>query len=136
MLAAAQEPIILEAFPKGTKIEKQRFELLRKAYVDARYDKNYTITKAELKWLAVESEKIAQINGENLQEKDCKFYKLRFCMFNWLFAKPISFHKLNVITFVFAGLVQRFLYIISTAIVFVVLNVCAAIKKSLMVICD
>ena len=63
MLAAAQESIILEVFPKGTKIEKQRFELLRKAYVDARYDKNYTITKAELRWLAVRVRKLRNLTG-------------------------------------------------------------------------
>ena len=67
MLAAAQEQIILEVFPKGTEIEKQRFELLRKAYVDARYDENYTITKAELKWLAGRVSKLRK-----LTEKICK----------------------------------------------------------------
>ncbi len=48
---ASQDPSFLTVFPKGTQEEKDRFELLRKAYVDARYDENYTISDEELKWL-------------------------------------------------------------------------------------
>lgn len=35
----------------GNDVEDQHFELLQKAYVDARYDKQYHITKEELKYL-------------------------------------------------------------------------------------
>ena len=52
---------------KGTEKERQRFELLRKAYVDARYDENYTITKVELKWLAGRVNKL-----QKLTKKICK----------------------------------------------------------------
>ncbi len=38
-------------FPRQTEEEKRLFELLRKAYVDARYDEDYTITPEELKYL-------------------------------------------------------------------------------------
>ncbi len=48
---ASQDPSFLSVFPLGTTEEKRLFELLRKAYVDARYDKNYTITHEELQWL-------------------------------------------------------------------------------------
>jgi len=50
-LVAAQEPKLLEVFPLGTAEERKRFELLRKAYVDARYEDDYKITLKELKWL-------------------------------------------------------------------------------------
>ncbi len=50
-LVAAQEPKLLEVFPKGTEEERNRFELLRKAYVDARYEESYSISKEELEWL-------------------------------------------------------------------------------------
>ncbi len=50
-LVAAQEPKLLEVFPKGTEEERNRFELLRKAYVDARYDDDYKISRKELQWL-------------------------------------------------------------------------------------
>ena len=46
------EPKFLSAFPKATEEEKERFKLLRKAYVDARYKPSYTITKEQLAWLA------------------------------------------------------------------------------------
>jgi predicted nucleotidyltransferase/HEPN domain-containing protein len=46
------KPAFLKVFPQGTEEEKRRFELLRKAYVDARYNKNYQITFEELIWLS------------------------------------------------------------------------------------
>lgn len=41
-----------EAFPHDTKFERRCFELLRAAYVKARYSKHYKITGEELAWLA------------------------------------------------------------------------------------
>lgn len=66
-LAAAQEPVLLIVFPKGTEEERYRFELLRKAYVDARYEETYMITRQELKWLA---ERVKML--QELTEKVCK----------------------------------------------------------------
>lgn len=40
-----------EAFPHETKFERRCFELLRAAYVKARYSKHYKITDEELVWL-------------------------------------------------------------------------------------
>lgn len=40
-----------EAFPHETKFERRCFELLRAAYVKARYSKHYRITAEELAWL-------------------------------------------------------------------------------------
>src|SRR5690606_24661716 len=40
-----------EAFPSETKFERRCFELLRAAYVKARYSKHYRITADELTWL-------------------------------------------------------------------------------------
>lgn len=50
--AAGIEPKFLKIFPQGTEEERNNFELLRKAYVDARYNKNYKITLEELSWLS------------------------------------------------------------------------------------
>lgn len=66
-LAAAQDPALLEVFPKGTEPERVRFELLRKAYVEARYDENYTITAEDLQWLA---ERVNEL--KILTEKICR----------------------------------------------------------------
>ncbi len=48
----SQEPEFLKIFPQRTKEEKHRFQLLRKAYVDARYKPSYNVTGEELIWLA------------------------------------------------------------------------------------
>lgn len=41
-----------KVFPKDTPEKVERFKLLKKAYIDARYKKNYTITKEDLDYLA------------------------------------------------------------------------------------
>ncbi len=62
-------------FPKKTKEEKRIFELLRRAYVDARYNKNYKITSEELRYLDVQTlllrelvENYSQLNIEKLKQ--------------------------------------------------------------------
>jgi hypothetical protein len=42
---------LAEAWPRGTKFEQRCFELLRRAYVDARYSPHYKISAEELAWL-------------------------------------------------------------------------------------
>lgn len=42
---------LAEAWPRGTKFERRCFELLREAYVKARYSKHYKIAAEELAWL-------------------------------------------------------------------------------------
>jgi uncharacterized protein len=44
-------PELIEAWPRGTKFERRCFELLRQAYVNARYSEVYAITEEELAWL-------------------------------------------------------------------------------------
>ena len=39
---------LLKIFPMDTPERKECFELLRDAYVDARYNKNYSISKKQL----------------------------------------------------------------------------------------
>ena len=43
---------LFTAFPRATEEQKRRFELLKKAYIDARYKRDYVITKEELEYLA------------------------------------------------------------------------------------
>ena len=50
-LAAAQQPEFLRVFPRGTDEQVRLFELLKKAYVDARYTKDFVIRRNELEWL-------------------------------------------------------------------------------------
>lgn len=47
-LAEDKEPRLIEAWPRATKIDRRRFELVKRAYVDARYSKNYEISSDDL----------------------------------------------------------------------------------------
>lgn len=44
-------PALIAAWPRDTRFAQRSFELLRRAYVDARYSPHYTITAEELGWL-------------------------------------------------------------------------------------
>lgn len=50
--AEAIDPRLAEAWPRETKFERRCFELLREAYVKARYSEHYKITAEELAWLS------------------------------------------------------------------------------------
>lgn len=51
-LAATQVPELIRVFPCARDEEKARFELLNRAYVDARYDPEYSISREDLEYLA------------------------------------------------------------------------------------
>lgn len=68
-LAAAQQPILLEVFPKGTEEDRRRFELFRKAYIDARYTENFSITREDLQWLAERVNKLQELTENICKEK-------------------------------------------------------------------
>jgi HEPN domain-containing protein len=42
----------LKVFPRATKKQDKNFKLLKKAYIDARYKRDYKITKKQLEYLA------------------------------------------------------------------------------------
>jgi predicted nucleotidyltransferase/HEPN domain-containing protein len=52
--------LLVDAWPRTTKLERGRFEKLRDAYVKGRYSKHFTITKEELEWLAARIEELGQ----------------------------------------------------------------------------
>jgi len=64
---SVQSNDFLTIFPLATDEQKECFELLRKAYIDARYSKEYAITKEQLEYLIGRVEKL---NG--LVEGVCK----------------------------------------------------------------
>ena len=67
-LAASQEPVFNTVFPRDNKEDERRFELLQKAYINARYNKkNYNITKEDLEWL---TERVKQLQA--LTEEVCR----------------------------------------------------------------
>jgi predicted nucleotidyltransferase/HEPN domain-containing protein len=58
--AEAIDTRLAEAWPRETKFERRCFELLREAYVKARYSKHYKISDEELAWL---TERVAVLRG-------------------------------------------------------------------------
>ena len=66
-VAARYSPEYKKIFPRQTDEEKRLFKLLKNAYVDARYKKDYKITKNELAYLAKRVKKL-----RDLVEKTCK----------------------------------------------------------------
>lgn len=63
---------LAQAWPHETKFERRCFELLRAAYVKARYSKHYKITAEELAWLSERVDvlrgTVSAICGERLQQ--------------------------------------------------------------------
>ncbi len=55
------------AFPQKTRQEIRRFDLLKRAYIDARYKRDYKITKAELTYLVGRVKKL-----QTLTKKICR----------------------------------------------------------------
>lgn len=60
-------PELIEAWPRGDKFSRRCFELLREAYVNARYSPHYAITAEELAWIG---ERIAVL--ETLVKQVCE----------------------------------------------------------------
>jgi predicted nucleotidyltransferase/HEPN domain-containing protein len=55
------EPTLIEAWPRQSKFERRSFELLREAYVNARYSPQFSITDEQLAWLGQRVEKLQEL---------------------------------------------------------------------------
>jgi hypothetical protein len=49
--AEDMEPRLKEVWPRSSKFDRRSYELLREAYVKARYSRHYRITDEQLEWL-------------------------------------------------------------------------------------
>ena len=67
--ANSLDPRFLPVFPRTTQEEKRLFELLKKAYIDARYNRNYKITKKELEYLGERVKKLQKLTKEVCKER-------------------------------------------------------------------
>ena len=47
-LAEAQEPRLIDSWPRATKVDRRRFELAKRAYVEARYATDYIVSGDDL----------------------------------------------------------------------------------------
>ncbi|THB74082.1 MAG: HEPN domain-containing protein [Gammaproteobacteria bacterium] len=68
-LAISQDERITEVFPQDNKEHRACFQLLKKAYVDARYSKHYEINEKQLTWLAERVEMLKGITEELCKER-------------------------------------------------------------------
>ena len=68
-LCASQSNEFLSVFPKGDAEKETCFELLKKAYIDARYNADYTISEAQLQYLINEVEKLKVITEKVCQAR-------------------------------------------------------------------
>jgi len=68
-LAISQNERIAEVFPQESKIHRRCFQLLKNAYVDARYSEHYKISQEELAWLAERVRHLQQLTEMLSQEK-------------------------------------------------------------------
>ena len=67
--ASNLHPDFFTVFPRATGQQKDRFDLLKRAYIDARYKRDYKITKAELKYLAERVRKLQRLTKKICGEK-------------------------------------------------------------------
>lgn len=51
-LCESQDSRLIEAWPRDQKLDKARFELLKRAYVEARYSEHFAISTDDLEWQA------------------------------------------------------------------------------------
>jgi predicted nucleotidyltransferase len=63
-LAEAMEPRLTHDWPRSTKFERRCYELLRDAYVKARYSRHYRISDEQLAWLSERVELLQTIVRE------------------------------------------------------------------------
>lgn len=63
-LAEDKEPRLIEAWARDSKIERRLFELLKRAYVEARYSPSYAITADDLASLVASVERLRRIVDE------------------------------------------------------------------------
>ncbi len=69
-LAINQDPTFLTVFPKSDEPSKKRFNLLRRAYIDARYNmKHFKISKEDLDWLGACVQKLRVVTKELCEKK-------------------------------------------------------------------
>lgn len=63
------EPRLKAVWPRDTKFERRCYELLREAYVKARYSREYRITGERLEWLSSRVELLQRIVREVSEER-------------------------------------------------------------------
>ena len=68
-LAEDNEPRLIDAWPRATKLDRRRFELLKRAYVEARYSASYAIEATDLEALTCSVRRLRNIVEEVSRER-------------------------------------------------------------------
>jgi predicted nucleotidyltransferase/HEPN domain-containing protein len=68
-LAEDIEPRLIDSWPRATKLDRRRFELLKRAYVEARYSASYAIGPADLEALTSSVRRLRDIVEEVSRER-------------------------------------------------------------------
>lgn len=68
-LAEDKEPRLVDAWPRETRIDRRRFELLKRAYVEARYSPSYEISVDDLDALAASVRRLRDIVEQLCRER-------------------------------------------------------------------
>lgn len=68
-LAEDIEPRLKEIWPRESKFERRCYELLREAYVKARYSRHYRITAEQVEWLSGRVEHLQRVVRELSEER-------------------------------------------------------------------
>jgi predicted nucleotidyltransferase/HEPN domain-containing protein len=68
-LAEAKNPRLIDGWPRATKLDRRRFELLKRAYVEARYSASYAIGMADLEELTYSVRRLRDIVEEVSRER-------------------------------------------------------------------
>jgi uncharacterized protein len=68
-LAEDRDRRLVDAWPRDTKLDRRRFELLKRAYVEARYSDAYEISAEDLAALATSVQKLQSIVAEICNER-------------------------------------------------------------------
>lgn len=66
---ASIEPQFLTVFPQGSEEDASKFELLRQAYVNARYKPSFSISEQQLEWLADRVDYLQSLTEEHCQAR-------------------------------------------------------------------
>jgi len=68
-LAEDSEPRLIEAWPRATRPDRRRFELVKRAYVEARYSASYEISIEDLEAITVSVRRLRDIVEEVCRER-------------------------------------------------------------------
>ena len=68
-LSSLHVPGLARVFPRATPEEERRFDLLKRAYVDARYDPDYAITREDLDYLGERVREFKALASESCRSR-------------------------------------------------------------------